>query len=304
MKITLIGGSGFVGYHLGPMLQATGHKVEVVDPRHAYWKVGRRWDRQIGMPGETEFIAECLEGTDVVIHLAGVSNTSQAAADPERAVAVNCLGTTQVLEASNRAGVDRVVIASSTLLSGILVPHDDGATDEFSPADPLVSRHPYVTSKLFSEMIARDYSWCHGLDYTVLRYGIMYGPKMTPGVLVEQFITRGLEGKSLRIHGTGEQWRQYMHVDDMARAHLSVLEKWNTTRNQTYNIAPAEKSSVLGIAEMVQAHTGAEIVHEDPRADDILVRYSSPEKARRELGFTCAYDLESGIKDTIDWYKS
>jgi UDP-glucose 4-epimerase len=250
-----------------------------------------------------------------VYHLAAMSNTQQAVNDPWLCTQLNCVGTVNVLDGCKNAAVERVVIAGSTLLSGLQVqrqmsPQDEdvknpGLISEASPIEVIKSEHPYVTSKLFEEMIARDYMHQYGLPVTILRYGIQYGPRMTPGVVVHSFIERALAGRELTVHGDGKQWRQYVHVKDVAEAHLAVIDRWDESEGGTYNLVSDRVVTILDIAKVIQDLVpGIEIVHGPERAGDITVKAVSGTAAREDLLWTPKIGLEDGIKSTMDWYKN
>ena len=127
-----------------------------------------------------------------------------------------------------------MIVAGSSLISGLL-PNGDAC----EIVDVGKSYHLYVTTKLFQEMVVRDFQRMYGLPYTVLRYGICYGPRMTHGVVADIFIKKALAGEALPVEGGGQQWRQYLYVEDLAEAHVLALS--DVAENQTYNVVPDEK---------------------------------------------------------------
>jgi UDP-glucose 4-epimerase len=243
------------------------------------------------------------------MHLAAMSNTQMAVNDPWLCTQLNCVGTVNVLDGARNAGVERVVVAGSSLISayqrGIWnEEHEEWQVNEASPIDPLGSHHPYVTSKVFEEMIARDFMRQYGLPVTVMRYGIQYGPRMTPGVVVHSFIERALRGENLIVHGTGEQWRQYIHVSDVAAAHVQVLERWDETDGLTLHIVTDRKVSILDLAHAVQkAVPGIGLEHGPERKGDIEVQWCDSTLTRSALDWDPRIELEEGVEHTVDWYR-
>lgn len=307
MRIAIVGGTGFVGGHVADVLMKDGHDVMLLDknpPRHhpsVMYQPLDVLDRTACLQAFTSY--------QVVFHLAAMANTQQAVNDPWLCTQLNCIGTVNVLDGAKNAAVERVVIAGSTLLSGLQVQwfsDGDDPRDEISEKDPVEvirSEHPYVTSKLFEEMIARDYMHQYGLPVTILRYGIQYGPRMTPGVVVHSFIERALRGDPLTIHGDGTQWRQYVHVQDVAEAHKAVIDRWDESEGGTYNLVSDRIVTINDIAEAVRNVLPVEVAYGPERAGDITVRPVSAEAAKQDLGWEARIGLEEGIASTIDWYK-
>lgn len=312
MRIAITGGAGFVSSHVADALMKDGHDVILMD------KVPPRWHPSVlYRPLDITDRTDCLQaftGFQVVFHLAAMANTQQAVNDPWLCTQLNCLGTVNVLDGAKNAGVERVVIAGSTLISGLqeetmLYDPYKRAEDaemllEGEPLTILNSEHPYVTSKVFEEMIARDYTTQYGLPHTVLRYGIQYGPRMTPGVVVHSFIERALRGDPLTIHGDGKQWRQYVHVHDVAAAHKAVIDFWDESENETFNLVGPNKVTIQDIADaVVKAIPGTTIEYGDPRKGDITVKPVSGTHAQDKLAWTPKIGLEEGIAATVDWYR-
>ena len=309
MRIAITGGAGFVGSHVADVLMKDGHDIVLMDKYPTRWHPTVMY-RPLDVTDRTDCL-QAFAGVQVVFHLAAMSNTQQAVNDPWLCTQLNCLGTVNVLDGAKNAGVERVVIAGSTLISGLQAwgPEDEKnkLTDqvfEESPLYVLNSEHPYVTSKVFEEMIARDYTAQFGLPHTILRYGIQYGPRMTPGVVVHSFIERALRGEPLTIHGDGQQWRQYVHVHDVAAAHKAVIDNWNSSENATFNLVGQGKVTIQDIADaVVKAVPGTTIEYGEARKGDIEVKQVSSSHAEAGLGWKAKIGLEEGIAATVEWYR-
>lgn len=308
MRIAIVGGSGFVGGHVADVLLKAGHDVVLMDKQPPRFHPSVMY-QELDVLDRTACLS-AFTSFQVVFHLAAMSNTQQAVNDPWLCTQLNCVGTVNVLDGCKNAGVERVVIAGSTLLSGLQVQwfaDGDSPRDtivEADPVDVIRSEHPYVTSKLFEEMIARDYEAQYQLPVTILRYGIQYGPRMTPGVVVHSFIERALAGRALTIHGDGRQWRQYVHVEDVAKAHLAVIDRWDESQGGTYNLVSDDIVTIQDIADAVsKAIPGTRIEHGPSRQGDITVKPVSYEAARRDLLWEPKISLEDGIKSTVDYYR-
>lgn len=294
-KIVITGGSGFIGSHLATMLSDQGHEVCVYDKK--YLSSGfRNVSFVLGDILDYTRLFDTFKWADYVFHLAAMSNTGDCAIDIMRAVEVNCLGTTKVFKAALNAGVRRVIYAGSSLVSERLVPFDDAMVDLKSKG------HIYSTTKLFGEMIAKDFSDMYNLDYTVLRFGICYGPNMTPGVLVDNFIRNAFEGKPIVVQGDGEQWRYYMHVYDLASACIAAMKY--DVKNRTFNAVPAWKTTVNDVKNAVlKQMPWAKVQSAFARKYDFNIEELSPIPIYRGLGWKANITLEEGIAETIEWYR-
>lgn len=309
MRIAITGGSGFVGAAVADVLLKAGHDVVLMDKQPPKYHPSVMY-QELDVMDRTACLG-AFTSFQVVYHLAAMSNTQQAVNDPWLCTQLNCVGTVNVLDGAKNAGVERVVIAGSTLLSGLQVElgreeskDPQGLMVEAEPVEVIRSEHPYVTSKLFEEMIARDYQHQYDLPVTILRYGIQYGPRMTPGVVVHSFIERALAGRPLTIHGDGSQWRQYVHVEDVAKAHLAVLDRWDESEGGTYNLVSDRIVTIQDIAEAVaKAVPGTGIEYGEPRKGDITVKPVSHEAAKRDLLWEPKISLEDGIRSTVEYYK-
>lgn len=329
MKIVITGGTGFVGRQLGDMLGRAGDEVVLADVQGP--------DQSMYQYADVTSMSQLhvvFQGANLVIHLAGVSNTNEAWHLPRAAYEVNSIGTQNVMQVAFETGVERVMIASTTLLSGLQIPFkmewpraelevvddpdNEGITlevlrpeldwevvDERSPIQPLLAAHPYVTSKLAAEMIARDWTAKAGIAHTVFRFGIMYGPGMALGVLVDNLVKRALAGQPLLIEGDGQQWRQYLHVSDLCSGIVAACDEWQASENETFNLCGPEKVTVAQVAAAVEKVVpGTAIDYRRARPHDIPVRLCLAERARRLLGWQQKISLEDGIRETVEWYRS
>lgn len=298
MRIVVTGGSGFIGGHVVEQLAAAGHEVTIYDKLAPKFEIPKKSEFVQGDILDRAELTMVFTGKDIVMHLAAMSNTMHCVKFPDRAVALNCQGTVNVLEVAQKVGVKRVLVAGSSLISGLLPNGDD---DEV--IDVTKSYHLYVTTKVFEEMVTRDFYRMYGLPYTVLRYGICYGPRMTHGVVVDTFIKQALQGEPLTIEGGGEQWRQYLYVEDLARAHVLCLDK--KAKNKTYNVVPNEKVRIIDIAKAIQSCIPeTKLVDRPARSHDIEVKMMSNKKIKNELGWEPSVGLMEGIRKTVEWYKS
>ncbi|MCU1456311.1 MAG: dTDP-glucose 4,6-dehydratase [Actinomycetia bacterium] len=296
-RIAVTGGSGFIGSNVVDALVAAGHTVDVLDVRQP-----RRTD--VGFVKlditDVDGLTDAFEGVDVVFHLAAVSNINEAFAHPLDAVTVNVTGTANVWEAARRSEVGRAVLASTVwVYSGASGP---GPFGEDTPLDPAGMGHIYTSSKVAAEMVVHNYAELYGQAFTILRYGIPYGPRMREELVIPQFIRRALAGEPITVNGDGSQFRNYVYVADLCDAHVRALEP--VAENQVFNLEGSEPVSVLRLAEAVRDVIGDHVVieHVPARVGDYVGKEVSAAKARDLLGWTVSTPFERGIRETIETY--
>lgn len=299
MKVLVTGGCGFIGKHLVKRLHAEGHTPIIYDmapftddlPRNCYYRQGNISDPY--------GLLEAMKGVDYVFHLGAMASTIKSANAPVTAFEINALGTLNVLKASLDSNVKQVYIASSSLVSNKLLydTYHEHCSDEL--IDLSSKGHVYSTSKLVSEMLALDFSDMYGLPSTIMRIGICYGPNMTQGVLVDNFIRNALVGKPMIIEGDGTQWRQYIYIYDLIEGCIRVLEEGYS--EAIYNLVPEWTTSVNKVAKAVQkVLPGSTIEYRKPRLHDFAVQKLDPSN---NLGWKAKVGIEEGISYTIDWYE-
>lgn len=297
-RVAVTGGSGFIGSHVVDALRDAGHRVTVVDrgaPPH-------RRDVEYADADLLDLAAvkEATREAEHVFHLAAVSNVNHAFEYPVYSTALNVLGTTHVLEAARQNGVERVHLASTVwVYNG--APAGVAVADESVPFYLDGAGHLYTSTKMAAEMICHNYAELYGLPFTILRYGIPYGPRMREELLIPTFVKKALAGEPLTVAGKGEQYRKFVYVGDLADAH--VLAMSDRARNQTYNLEGSRKVTVLEVAERIRDLLGDRVSIEfvPARSGDFGGREVSAAKAERELGWRPRVDFEEGLGETVSW---
>lgn len=293
------GGSGFIGSHVVDALRAAGHEVVVFDreqPRH-------RLDVEFHAGDITDLDAMCaaMRGVDYVHHVAAVSNVNHAFEQPVACVEINVLGSVNVLEAARRAGVQRVLFASSVwVYNGA----SESAVSEATPLHMPGPGHVYTSSKIASELIFNDYAVLYKVPVTIFRYGIPFGPRMRPELLIPIFLRKALAGQPLVVAGDGKQARSFVYVEDLAQAHVLGLAE--SCANQTFNLDGTRQVSVLEVAQAVRELVGAHVLieHASARPGDYSGKLVSQEKSARVLGWEANTTFEEGMRRTYAWYRS
>ena len=299
MKIAVTGGSGFIASHVVDHLLAEGHEVVVIDHRVRPHRDDVQFEDIDVL--NLSALRRATAGCDYIFHLAAVSNVNYAHKYPVYTVELNINGTANMLEAARLNNVRRVFFASTVwIYTGT---RGNGWLTEDEPFHLPDAGHIYTTSKIASEMIIHNYWQLYRQPFTILRYGIPYGPRMREELVIPIFIREALKGEPIVIQGDGSQYRNYVYIDDLARAHLLALNK--KAENQVYNLEGARRISIAEIASTINLVLGGgvQIKYVSPRPGDYAGKEVSARKIREELGWVPRIDFEEGMTRTIAWFK-
>ncbi len=309
MKFVVTGGSGFIGTNVCQTLQENGHEVVNLDVRPGDTKIPFAY----ADIREVEVLIPLFEkhGQDGVFHIAAVANARQSLEDPVSTVDLNVRGTAAVLQAARKAGVRQVLLASTVWFYNAAVQTNGSAPcvlDENSPILPRGGGHVYTTSKIASEILCHDFHRLYNLNFTILRYGIPYGPGMWPGLALRAFLDDSFNSKPIRIFGDGSAVRRFVYVKDLAQAHLLAAMS-DVAKNQTYNLEGDRDVTIRELAETVRKFvpgTRIEYIEDPSRRGELKVdggAVISNRKAKIELGWKLTMDLEEGVRHTVEWYR-
>ena len=305
MRVLVTGGAGFVGSHVAEAHLAAGDQVCILDDLSSgspdNVPAGARFvEMDVADPRTRDFIGE--HGFDLVNHHAAQVDVRVSVADPVADARTNILGLVNVLEGALAAGTKRVVFVSS---GGVVYGEPDAfPTPETAPKRPV---SPYGVSKLTGEHYLSYYRAVHGLDYVALRYSNVYGPRQDPsgeGGVVAIFSNRLLRREPLVIYGDGEQLRDYVYVEDVARANLVAAdmdpEGGADIDARAYNIATGDATSVNTLAELLEEVSGirARRVFRGARTGDVRCSTLAADRMR-ERGWTPDFSLRDGLLRTF-----
>ena len=294
MRVLVTGGSGFIGSHVVDRVRAHGHGARNFDlapsPYHD------DLDTVIGDLCNPADVARALDGCDAVLHLAAVADVDQVARDPGLTDRVNVRGTQTLLEGVRERGIGRFVYASTIWVYGDAAGPE--ALDEDTPLDH--PKHFYTATKIAGEMYTVSYGELYGVEWTILRFGIPYGPRARPTAVVPAFTAKALAGQPLTIAGDGTQSRRFVYVEDLAEGVAASLVP--AAANRIYNLVGRENTSVRAIARAVRDVVGdVPIVHIEGRAGDLRGGNISGERAARELGWEPTTAFVDGVRSYVDW---
>src|SRR5437879_4267910 len=208
--------------------------------------------------------------------------------------------TAKVWEACRRNGVGRAILASTVWVYGA-APNGEGALDETSPFALERAGHLYTASKLAAELVAQSYHELYGVDFTILRYGIPYGPRMRPSLVIPKFVNMALDGSPITVHGDGSQHRNYVYVEDLARAHVLALRP--EAANQVLNLEGDERVTIRHLVDCIGEALALEpnVSYTDARAGDYEGRAISNAKAAAVLDWRPTVAFAEGLRRTVEW---
>lgn len=300
MRVAVTGGAGFIGSHIVEMLVEQGDEVLVVDN----FSTGelQHIDKRAAVV-ELDVTSERLEQVfcqyrpEVVLHQAAQVDIPKSLADPLSDARTNVLGTLQVLEAARKSGARKIVYASSCAVYG--EPQATRVT-EHHPTEPISL---YGASKWLGECYVRLYHRLYQLDYTILRYANVYGPRQGAkgeGGVVSAFVRRLSAGRPPLIYGDGTQTRDFVYVKDVAHANLLAV-KWASA--QTLNIGTGLRTSIQELSQQLIALFNQSFPpeYQTARAGDILHSCLDPLRAQMHLGWEATYMLAEGLAETVQY---
>lgn len=302
------GGAGFIGSHLVELLLASGHRVKVLDDLStgSLKNLEALQDKIEFYKGDIRYpekVAEAFSDLDGVFHLAAISSVERSLLEPEITREVNVRGTLQVLLASKKHRVKRVVFISSASVYGN--PETFPISEEQEPR-PL---SPYGATKVAGEAHARAFFNLGFLEAVSLRLFNIYGPRQDPASpysgVISKFLEAAVSGRKPVLFGDGKQTRDFLYVEDACRAMLLAMEK-KEAASQVFNIASGKETSITDLGKIIFSLVGKDFEPEKKpeRPGDIRRSLASIEKAERILGWRPQVSLEEGLKKTLEWVKS
>ena len=315
-RVLVTGGLGFIGSHIVKSVLADGAaEVRVLDNYRTGHEenIAKVRDSVEVIRGDIldpAALDRAVRGVDLVSHQAAQLEITRAIEDPVEDLTTNTIGTLNVFAACARAGVRRIIQATSAGVYGQAVRTPQREDDH--PTEP---NWAYGVSKLANEKYAAIMREVHGLEITSLRYGIVYGPREWYGRVLTIFLRRALDRQPLIVFGDGEQVRDFVCVDDVVSMHRRCIAD-PLALHQVFNVATGRGVTVNGLAELVVEVTDRPlpIIHEDVPEGAVSSHFArrrlpqelrtlvqSPEKAGRLLGWRAETDLRRGLSAEWGW---
>lgn len=296
MRVLVTGAAGFIGSHTCEALLARGHRVVALDNlstgKRANLPAHADLDLVVGDIRERAAVTAAIAGADAVLHLAAQVSVTASVADPAGSAEHNVTGFLNVLDAARRAGVGRVVYASSAAVYG------SPAHLPLTEAAPSAPLSPYGLEKSIDDQYAQLFAALYGMRTLGLRYFNVYGPRQDPrspyAGVISKFVDAARAGQPVRIFGDGGQTRDFIYVKDIAQANALALQAEATG---VVNVGTGKSVSLLAMLDALERVLGKRIerVFEAPQAGDIRDSAMTPARLERALGFRAGTPLEQGL---------
>lgn len=302
------GGAGFIGSHIVRALLEQGVAVHILDN----FSSGKRENLE-GLQDKLEIfegdlrnsgdVAKAVHAVDVIYHQAAFVSVPESMDKPDICFDVNVAGTVALFEMARKAGVRRIVIASSAAVYG------DTETLPLTESIPPHPLSPYAVSKHIDEMYASLYTQSFELEVVALRYFNVYGPRQRPDSMyaaaVPIFIRCLRDGKPVTVFGDGGQTRDLVFVGDVVQANL-IAAQHPAAAGRVFNICTGQETRILDLLEVLFGlfPDAPRAEFSAPRPGDIYRSVGSPALAERILGYKAQISLADGLKETVEWMQS
>ncbi len=312
MKILITGSAGFIGSNLAKYLLDQQHEIWGVDnfitgsqQNIDLLKNNTKLHFFKGNVENFDFNDQ-IEKVDLIFHLASPASPVQYANHPLETLLANSLGTKNLLDFMVKSKSDRFVLASTSEVYGSPLVHPQ-TEDYWGNVNPVGERSCYDEGKRFAEALSMTYIRLHGLDIRIARIFNTYGPNMEKddGRVISNFICQSLMKKPITIYGDGSQTRSFCFVSDMVKG-LTLLGTKPNLKGEIVNLGNPDERTILALAELIKQKTGAssEIVFKAKGKDDPERRKPDIAKAIKLLGWKPTISLESGLEETIRYFKN
>lgn len=308
MKILVTGGAGFIGSHFVRMCLTRELGLSKVVVLDAFTYAGNkqnllsiqsdpRYELHVGDICSYNKLNEVMESVDAVVHFAAESHVDNSIRDPFQFMRTNVLGTQNLLEKAKIAKIKKFVHVSTDEVYGSIA---RGSWSEDALLNP---SSPYSASKAASDLVALAYAKTYSLEVCVTRSANNYGPYQYPEKLIPHFITSLIRGRKVPLYGTGNNIRDWIHVDDHCRAIFAVLT--SGTSGEIYNIGGANEITNIELTHLIlnlMSRDESEISFVEDRLGHDL-RYSiDTSKIRTQLQWNPEIEFKAGLEATISWY--
>lgn len=320
MSILVTGGAGYIGSHTVRRLTAQGREVVVLDSmEYGHRDAVIEAELVVGDIADTELVVDLCDRRDVtqVVHFAAYKNVGESMSNPSRYWLNNVAGTTKLAEALSAAGIDQIVFSSSCSVYGT------PAVVPVTEAAPIQPESVYAESKAMTERILRWYEQTHGLRSVSLRYfnaagasaDSRIGEDWTESLNLVPVAMKATLGRRRPLQVFGDDYptpdgtciRDYIHVDDLADAHVKALDYLAAGGATTaLNVGTGQGSSVMEVIQATARVSGREVPHEivARRAGDPIAVFADPTLVRETIGWQSTMGLEEIIESAWAWHST
>jgi len=303
-NVVVTGGAGFIGSNLSRELSKDNHVVIFDDLSSGFLEniedITEKNNVEFvkGTINDIDLLQKTFKDVDYVFHQAAVASVVKSIEDPVKSNYVNVNGTLNVLVAAKDNKVKKVIQASSSSIYGDTTISPE--TENILP-DPL---SPYAVGKLAGEYYCRVFNETYNLSTASLRYYNVYGPNQDPtseyAAVIPNFITKILKNEPPIIYGDGEQTRDFVYVKDVVNANILAAE---SSASGVFNIANGKTITINELAKIIMkiVNKNFKLIYKDVRSGDVKHSLADVSKAKEKLNYEPKFDLEKGLKETIEW---
>ncbi len=304
MKVLITGGAGFIGSHIAEHYQGIAEEIRVLDNLRTGYKKnldGLKVTFIEGSITDRELVAKAVEGVDYIFHMAAMVSVPESMQKPRETVDLNVNGLLTVLEEASKAGVKKVVLASSAAIYG-----DNPIVPKVETMYP-EPKSPYGITKLDGEYYMEMFRTTGQVNTGCCRFFNVFGPRQDPkgayAAAVPIFMEKAIKGEDITVYGDGEQTRDFIYVKDIVGGLTYVAEHPEVTG--VYNVGYGGQITINDLATIIidAAGSSSKVVHLPERPGDVKHSRSCADKLRN-AGWAPKYTLEEGLKTTLEYFKS
>ena len=308
-KILITGGCGFIGSHLSEFIFKKFNKSRIVIYDKITYAAKKHYVNSISKSGRVKIIKADIvnlkkliiasKNVDLLIHVAAESHVDRSYSLSKQFVITNVLGTSNVLEASRVNKIKRIIHVSTDEVYGQILKGRFSEKSNFNPSNP------YSSSKAGAEMIVNGYKLSYKLPITIIRSNNVYGARQYPEKLIAGCCLSLIKKKKFYLHGTGQQKRTYLHVEDFCNAVGFIIDNKKTI-NQIYNLGSFDEFKNIDVVKLIctklKKKLNKNILYAKDRPFNDF-RYSVNFKKIYDLGWRPRYTLKDKISEIISWYE-
>jgi dTDP-glucose 4,6-dehydratase len=304
MRVLVTGAAGFIGStYVRVVLEGDADEVVVLDKltyagrRENLQDVEDRIEFVHGAIEDRELVREVIEGADAVVNFAAESHVDRSIADQDAFARAHVIGTSVLLDAAREHGVSRYLQVSTDEVYGSI---ERGSFTESSPLNP---SSPYSATKAAGDLLVSAHVHTYGIEAVICRGSNNYGPRQYPEKLIPLCVLNALAGDKLPVYGDGHQVRNWLYVEDFARAIDLALRRG--LPGEVYNVGGPDETANIDVVRRILAATGRdesliEYVTDRPGHDR---RYSLSSAKIRALGWEPSRRFSEGLQQTVEWYR-
>lgn len=299
MRVLITGGAGFIGHNLAIYLSRKGFDVVALDNMERANEAARArlLENEVKVIIADIMDFDNYDGFDVIVHAAAYVSVEESVANPLKYIRNNAYGTSKVAYECARRGIKLLYLSSAAVYGE----PKKLPIDEEHPREPI---SPYGLSKLLGELALSNFRKVYGLGFVTLRLFNVYGPGQNPNYagVITNFIERARRGEPLIIYGDGEQTRDFVFVEDVARVIEALIEE-GTFDGEVYNVGTGVPTKVIELARLIRSlvNKDVEIAFTPSRPGDIRHSFADVSKLRRKLPLSFT-PLSGGLVKLIKGY--